>query len=170
MHPEHWILIEKVKEYLDSKKMIGTEGMKKLLPIITSNDVELVVITFTYETLEVYIKRNNQFELNRDLSNSLNRYEIEDITDFEYDCENKFESFQSTQIMIITAELIKYWITDCYQIACENRTIHTKVYFKEQHDQMEIFELNTCQTFYEKIEFETFVKNNQSRQILLLQN
>lgn len=167
MNPKYWKLLEKVKHYLASKRNVGIEGMKRLLPKITSNDVELVVITFTYERLEVYVKKNNQFELNHDLSDSLNRYEIEDIIDIDYNCDDNFESFQFTQVITMTSELIKYWIADCYQTAL-NDDISTKVYFKEQHDQMEIFELNSYQTFYEKTAFETFVKNNQSRQILLL--
>lgn len=170
MYSEHWNLIEKVNGYLNSQKEIGIKGMTDLLSKITSNEVDLVVITFTYERLEIYIKQNNQFALHHDLSDALNRYEIEDMTDFDYNCENDFEAFQSDQVHTITSELIKSWLVECYQIARDNRKIKTKIYFKEQHDQMEIFELNSCQTFYEKTVFETFVKNNQPRQILLLQH
>ena len=170
MTSEYWTLIEQVKTYLDAKKTVGVEGMKKLLTTIAANNIELVVITFTYETLEIYLKKNNQFELNHDLADTLNRYKIEAITEFDYNCNDEFEAFQADQIYTITSELIKSWLVECYQIARGHRTIKTKIYFKEQYDQMEIFELNSCQTFYEKTEFNVFVKNNQTRLIPLLQS
>ena len=170
MTSEYWTLIEQVKTYLDTKETVGVEGMKKLLTTIAANNIELIVITFTYETLEIYLKKNNQFELNHDLADTLNRYKIEAITEFDYNCDDEFETFQSDQIYTITSELIKSWLVECYQIARDHRTIKTKIYFKEQYDQMEIFELNSCQTFYEKTEFDRFVKNNQTRLISLLQS
>jgi len=67
----------------------------------------------------------------------------------------------------LVSELIKGWLAACFHKAQQTPTT-TKFYFKEMHDQLEIFELNTCQKWYEQAEFELFVKNNQANQMHLL--
>ena len=165
MDSKYWQYIDRIRTYLDSKKPAGIEGMKKLFGQISTEVIDFIVIAFTYENLEVYIKKGDKWQLNNDLSNSLNRYEIEDITDFE--CKNDYEDFQSYQIISIRSELIKSWVVDCFYSA-GGTGINTKFYFKEQHDQMEILALNTLEDFYEASEFETFIKNGQHRLLQLI--
>ena len=165
MDSKYWQYIERVKTYLDAKKPAGIEGMKRIFTQISTEDIDFIAIAFTYEKLEVYIKKGDKWRLNNDLFDSLNRYEIEDITDFE--CKNDYEDFLSYQIISIRSELIKSWIVDCFYSA-GGASISTKFYFKEQHDQMEILELNTLEDFYEATEFDNFIKNGQHRQLQLL--
>ena len=165
MDSKYWTYIEKVKAYLDSKKAVGIEGMKRLFTQKLLEDADFVVITFTYEKLEVFVQKEGHWQINQDLSESLNRYEIEDITNVE--CENEYEDFQFSQITSITSELIKSWIVDCFYSG-GGAAITTKCYFKEQHDQLEILELNTLESFYEETELKTFINNSQHRQIRLI--
>ena len=130
-----------------------------------ASKAELGVIIFTYEHPEVVLKQAGQFERNIDLVGTINRYEMEELWNLDYDDENPFEDFAFTQLGEMVSELIKAWFVDCFQQAQEKQSIEVSLYYKEMHDQMEILELNTLEIWWEKNEFETYAKNNRARQI-----
>ena len=168
MHQEAWEKLEKVRTYLQDKREIGVERMTQLLSNLQASKAELAVIIFTYEHPEVVIKQEGRFERNIDLLGTINRYEMEELWNLEYDAQDPFQDFAFTQLGEMVSECIKTWFVDCFQQAQAQSPIEVSLYYKEMHDQMEILELNTLETWWEKNEFETYVKNNRARQIELL--
>jgi len=169
MNTQHWTLLEKVKSYLNSKSPQGVLGFKKVLTAANENKADLVVITFTHEHPEALEKVDDKFQFNTALLGTINRYEIEEILDLSYDNTDRFADFVHSQLLTMTTELIKYWIANCFNEAKKEQSTTAKFYFKDNHDDMEIFDLNAFKTLYEQSEFETFMKNNQMNQMQLLQ-
>ncbi|MEO1714582.1 MAG: hypothetical protein AAFU60_14720 [Bacteroidota bacterium] len=96
MHEETWEKLGKVRTYLQDKKETGVERMTQLLSNLQASKAEFAVIIFTYENPEVVIKQEGGFERNIDLLGTINRYEIEELWNLEYDDQDPFQDFAFT--------------------------------------------------------------------------
>lgn len=61
------------------------------------------------------------------------------------------------------------WLVNCFASANKKQdTPDIKYYFKNNHDSLEILELNNCMRKFEKTEFDQYIKNNKGNVMNLL--
>lgn len=168
MNPENWSRLESVQRYLQSRKEAGINACKALMQQLDKDECKLAVITFTYEHLEVLGKKGDGYMLYDSLANTINRYELEELIDYDYNDENKLEEFLYDELSNLKDKLIKLWIVTCVDESEILKNRKLELYFKDNHDDLEVLELHTCETKFEASEFETYVSNNKRNIINLI--
>lgn len=160
-------LIE-VKNYLSQNENRGVEAFKSLFEKSNKESAEFVVLSFTYENIEAYLKINNNFELGEDMFGVLSQSQLDKLSGYKYNDENLFEDYEYWKFQELVWSLIEVWIVNCYEIANGKYENNVKFYFKQNHDSLEILELNNCNIKFEKSEFDIYIQNNKRNTLELL--
>ncbi|MFK8104524.1 MAG: hypothetical protein AB8G15_18515 [Saprospiraceae bacterium] len=168
MNHQQWEKLSQVNNYLITKKEAGVQAFQQLIQRAEKETATWVTISFTHEFLEAYAKVGEQIELYQALAPTLNNYEIDDLLHYEYDHENRFQSYQYTSLTETAVKLIETWIVACFAEASQLQATQIPFYFKYNHDDLAILALQTCRSLFEQSEFETYIKNNRKNQIELL--
>lgn len=157
--------------YLEERKDKGREAFKSLFRQAEEEKAELLVLSFTYENIEVYAKVTGNFKLYQHFFSVLSQAEMDEITQATYDDADVYEDFIYWQFYELAGEFVKLWLVSCFAEARKSYDSFDdtiKYYYKENHDSMEILGLNDCSRKLEESEFSTYVKNNQRNLITLL--
>jgi|GEM_PF-1810368 len=165
----NWNKLTQIKKYIDENKEKGITAFGKLLESASQKKAELIVLSFTYENLEAYVKVNGDFKLCSQLFGVLSQYEMDQLRMNDYNENNHYEEYEYQKFNDVVWYLIEVWMLNCYKAALKKQEGNNiKCYFKRNVDSLEILELNTCSTKFEKSEFELFIKNSEKNVMTLL--
>lgn len=151
-----------IENYLQENKKKGVKAFKTLIEKANSVTIEFVLLTFTHQNIEAYLKSNQKFDLDESFFGVLSKSKLDKLSDYQYDQESQFEDYEYWKFQEFMTDLIEIWLLSCYQSAIKTHDTNSiKYYFKQNHDSLEILELNSCEEKFEKTEFECYTKNNR---------
>ena len=157
MENNHLELLMKLNNYLDSKSDNLIESFNS---INQNENIDCFILHFTYNILELLQKNNQNIENYDEFNVGIETDEINEIIDFDYDSNNKFEEYNYWKFKELSWTLLENWIVKCFINSNYKKQRKSKFYLKHNHDSLEIFDLLDIEKLYERNEFNLFYKNN----------
>jgi len=168
MNTSNWKRLEKVNKYLESKRESGVKGFKQLIKGLEADSATMAVVTFTYENIEVYGKVDGNFNLFNSLFDTLNNYDMDDITSYDYNDQDVLDDYKYSRSNNFASKLTEFWIMECFYAAIQDTPTDIPFYYKSNHDDLEVLDMKSGSTLFEKSEFQMYIDNNLTNTIELL--
>lgn len=157
--------ITSLDKYLQKREKQAENAFKSIADKITKRQPSFVLLHFTYENIEVGLKYDSEFEFIDDFDGVISNDEIDEFDKLKVNHEDPYEELLWANNYDLRVMFIKTWLTKCFKQSKVSGKVNCPFYFKYIYEQMEILNLATGRTFYERNEFERWFKNNEENKI-----
>ena len=152
-------VVQKLADYLSSKKEKGIAAFKVLGDELKEKPAAHIVMMMAHEHLEVYVKRGDNFDLFQGFFEVISHDELSEGTGFEnykYDENIPVEDYVYWSTYDFEGYFFEMWLAQCFHASGIKEHINIPVYYMSVPESEEVFYLNEFKKKYIKEAYKEF--------------